>query len=66
MKNDVYAWQEFDEWARHSTPMSLDAEQIVGVTNEKLAGCRPTEAVLDDFLRFLDLPDTPAISISST
>ncbi|QJQ32282.1 hypothetical protein GV829_07305 [Sphingomonas lacunae] len=44
---------EFDEWARPSTPMSPDAEQIVGVTNEKLAGCRPTEAVIDDFLAFL-------------
>jgi hypothetical protein len=45
---------EFDEWARPSVPVSQEAEQIVGATNERLARCRPAEAVLDDFLVFLD------------
>jgi DNA polymerase III alpha subunit (gram-positive type) len=44
---------EFDDWARPSFPLSDEAERVVGVTNEKLAGCRPTMAVMDDFLRFV-------------
>ena len=44
----------FDEWAKPSVPLSVDAEQIVGTTNERLMDCRPTAVVLDDFLAFLD------------
>lgn len=43
---------EFDEWARPSVPLSPEAEQVVGTTNERLAQCRPTDAVLTDFLEF--------------
>ncbi len=52
----VNRWDEddfFDEWAKPSFPLSDEAERVVGVTNEKLAGCRPTMAVMDDFLRFV-------------
>jgi DNA polymerase III epsilon subunit-like protein len=44
----------FDEWARPSIPLPPEAEQIVGTTNERLRHCRPTDAVLEDFLAFLD------------
>jgi DNA polymerase III alpha subunit (gram-positive type) len=46
---------EFDEWARPSVPLSDEAERIVGTTNEKLAHCRPTMIVMDDFLAFLGI-----------
>ncbi len=45
---------EFDEWAKPSTPLPPDAERILGVTNEQLAHCRPTDAVLADFLGFVE------------
>lgn len=45
---------EFDEWAKPSRPLSAEAERILGVTNEQLAQCRPTQTVLDDFLVFLE------------
>jgi DNA polymerase III epsilon subunit-like protein len=44
---------EFDEWARPSIPMTPEAERIVGVTNEQLVKCRPSEVVLGDFMGFL-------------
>jgi len=44
---------EFDEWARPSVPLTHEAERIVGVTNEQLAGCRPSEVVLEELLSFL-------------
>jgi len=44
---------EFDEWAKPSAPLSAEAERIVGVTNEQLAQCRQTDAVLADFLTYL-------------
>lgn len=44
---------EFDEWARPSVPLSPEAERIVGVTNDQLARCRPSEAVLRDFMDFM-------------
>jgi hypothetical protein len=53
----VNRWEDddfFDEWAKPSVPLSVDAEQIVGTTNERLMDCRPTAVVLDDFLAFLD------------
>ena len=34
--------------------LSAEAEAIVGVTNEQLADCRPTDAVLDEILAFID------------
>lgn len=52
----VSRWDEddvFDEWAKPSQPLSSEAERILGFTNEKLTGCRPTEEVLSDFLRFI-------------
>jgi DNA polymerase III alpha subunit (gram-positive type) len=45
---------EFDEWARPEVALTPEAERIVGVTNEQLAGCRPIEAVLAEFLALLD------------
>lgn len=51
----VNRWDEndlFDEWAKPSQPLSADAEQILGVTNERLAYCRPTDTVLHDFIAF--------------
>jgi hypothetical protein len=52
----INRWDEddlFDEWARPSVPMSAEAERIVGTTNERLAACRPSMNVMDDFLTFL-------------
>jgi len=48
---------EFDEWARPSVPMLPEAEQVVGTTNERLASCRQSEAVLSDFVDFLSHAD---------
>ncbi len=44
---------EFDEWATPSTPLSSEAERILGVTNEQLAHCRSTNAVLKEFMTFI-------------
>jgi hypothetical protein len=41
---------EFDEWAKPVATLSPEAECIVGVTNEQLAGCRPSEVVLAEFV----------------
>lgn len=52
----VNRWDEddaFDEWAKPSQPMSADAERILGITNEKLAKCRATENVMQDFLAYI-------------
>lgn len=46
---------EFDEWAKPLVAMTTDAECIEGVANEQLAGCRPSEAALEEFVGFLDL-----------
>ena len=46
----------FDEWAKPSRPLTAEAEEIIGVTNEQLAHCRSTDAVMYDFLRFQDAP----------
>ena len=43
---------EFDEWARPVAALSPDAERIVGVTNQQLAACRPSELVLTEFVEF--------------
>lgn len=45
---------EIDEWAKPVSALSQDAQRIVGVTNEQLAGCRPSDVVLEDFLAFFD------------
>jgi hypothetical protein len=37
-------------------PLTKEAERIVGVTNEQLAGCRPSEVVLEDFSAFVGHP----------
>lgn len=44
---------EFNEWARPLAAMTPDAERIVGVSNEQLAGCRPSKVVLEEFLAFI-------------
>ena len=44
---------EFDEWARPEIALTPEAQRIVGVTNEQLAGCRKSEVVLEEFLAFL-------------
>lgn len=49
----VYRWVELHDWTRPSVPLTHEAERIVGVANEQLAGCRPSEVVLEDFLGFL-------------
>lgn len=43
---------EFDEWARPSRPLTVEAERILSVTNEQLAYCRSTNKVLADFVEF--------------
>ena len=51
----VNRWDEddvFEEWAKPSQPLTLEAERILGVTNEQLAHCRSTAMVMDDFLMF--------------
>ncbi len=52
----VNRWDEddvFDEWGKPSVALTAEAEAIIGVTNAQLANCRPTDAVLDDFYKFL-------------
>lgn len=44
---------EFDEWAKPLVALSSEAERILGLTNEKLAHCRSTDVVLDEFLAFI-------------
>ncbi len=44
----------FDEWAMPPRLLSADAEKIIGTTNERLARCRPLQAVLRDFLDFIE------------
>ncbi len=45
---------EFDEWVKPPRPLSLEAERIIGTTNERLAHCRPMHVALEDFLDFVD------------
>jgi hypothetical protein len=44
---------EFDERARPEIALTPEARRIVGVTNELLAGCRPSEVVPGEFIHFL-------------
>ena len=44
---------EFDEWAKPSIPLLKEAEQILGVTNDQLAHCRPSSVVSGDFCTFV-------------
>lgn len=44
----------FDEWVKPPRPLSLEAERIIGTTNERLALCRPMHVALADFLDFID------------
>jgi DNA polymerase III epsilon subunit-like protein len=43
----------FDEFAKPSRPLTADAERLLGFTNEKLAHCRSTDALIDEFLTFV-------------
>ena len=45
---------EFEEWAKPSQPLSADAEEILGVTNQLLDHCRTNGIVLEDFLQFIE------------
>lgn len=45
---------QFDEWAKPSSPLSVEAERILVVTNSQLECCRSTDSVLGEFLAFLD------------
>lgn len=45
---------EFDEWVKPPRPLSLEAERIIGTTNERLANCRPMHEALADFRDFID------------
>lgn len=45
---------DFDEWVKPPRPLSADAEQVIGTTNERLAHCRPMNVALADFLEFID------------
>lgn len=54
----VNRWDEedqFDEWAKPSVALSAEAEEIVGTTNERMMHCRPTAAVLANFMKFIEL-----------
>jgi len=54
----VNRWDEddvFDEFAKPSLPLTAEAERLLGFTNAKLAHCRSTDMVLDEFLAFLDV-----------
>lgn len=44
---------EFDEWAKPSTPLSAEAERVLGVTNEQLANCRSSQIVFREFSDFI-------------
>ena len=44
---------EFDEWARPSEPLSGEAERVLSIAYERLLQCRPTAAVLEEFLHFV-------------
>ena len=45
---------EFDEWVKPPRPLSAEAEQVIGTTNDRLAQCRPTHVALADFCEFID------------
>jgi hypothetical protein len=47
---------ELHDWTRPSVPLTHEAERIVGVANEQLAGCRRSETVLEDFSAFVGHP----------
>lgn len=45
---------EFFEYARPRIPLSDLAEQITGITNDRLLCCRPSADVMEDFRAFID------------
>jgi len=53
----VNVWDEddeFTEYARPREPLTDLAEQITGITNARLADCRPSSEVMLEFLAFID------------
>jgi hypothetical protein len=44
-----------DEWALPSRPLSAEAEQVVGKTNEQLANCRSTDKVMQSLIAFAEI-----------
>ena len=54
----VNRWDEddfFDEWAKPTRPLSAEAERILGITNEQLVQCQPSEVVHQMFQDFVAL-----------
>jgi hypothetical protein len=51
---------EFDEWAKPSRPLTAEAERILGVSNERLAHCRSTNVVLEEFCLFVEFGNVAA------
>ena len=45
---------EFNEWAKPLLALSLEAEHILGVTNEQLAHCRSMDVVMQSFTAFAE------------
>ena len=45
---------EFDEYARPRVPLCDMAQEITGLTNERLAHGRPSNVILPEFLAFID------------
>ena len=45
---------DFDEWVKPPRPLTTEAEQVIGTTNERLSRCRPMNVALADFLEFID------------
>lgn len=43
----------FEEYARPSRPLTSDEQAYLRTTNERLAYCRPTGEVADEFLDFI-------------
>ena len=44
----------FDEWAKPARPLTPSEESHVGMSNKRLALCRPASVVAEEFLDFLD------------
>jgi DNA polymerase III epsilon subunit-like protein len=50
-------WDEddqFEERAKPTRPLSAEAEHVLGITNDQLAPCRPSDVVPEDYLAYLD------------
>lgn len=53
----VNRWDEDDEFLEYACPrepLCAEAERITGITNDQLAHCRSSDAVMADFRAFID------------